>query len=89
VTPIPCPLRHTVRQGRCNPSPGTTNMNLSGIPAGLDTSIEAPVPDRLRTMQLMAPPPTNLIVPVLKTWRRDAFRLSTIGLRYAKILRNL
>jgi hypothetical protein len=40
-------------------------------------------------MQLMAPPPTNLIVPVLKTWRRDAFRLSTIGLRYAKILRNL
>jgi hypothetical protein len=89
VTPIPCPLRHTVRQARCNPLPGITNINLSGIPAALDTSSEAPVLDRLQTIQLMAPPPTNLIVPVLKTWRRDALRLSTIGLRYAKILRNL
>jgi hypothetical protein len=87
VTPIRCSLRHTVRQGRCNPSPGTTNMNLSGSPAWLDTSSAAPVLDRLRTRQLMVPPPTNLIVAVFETRRRDALRLSTIRLRYAKILK--
>jgi hypothetical protein len=89
VTPIRCSLRHTVRHGRCNPSPGTTNMNLSGSPAWLDTSSAAPVLDKLRTRQLMVPPPTNLIVAVFETRRRDALRLSTIGLRYAKILSNL
>jgi hypothetical protein len=62
-------------------------MNLSGSPAWLDTSSAAPVLDRLRTRQLMVPPPTNLIVAVFETRRRDALRLSTISLRYAKILK--
>src|ERR1700691_5794386 len=62
-------------------------MNLSGSPAWWDTSSAAPVLDRLRTRQLMVPPPTNLIVAVFETRRRDALRLSTIRLRYAKILK--
>jgi len=62
VTPMRCSLRHTVLQGRCNPSPGTTNMNFSGIPVWSDSSSAAPVLDKLRTKQLIVPPPTNLIV---------------------------
>ena len=59
-------VRHTIWQSRRNPSSGMTNMKLSGIPAGSDTSIAAPVRDRLRTMQLIASP-TNSIVPVFDT----------------------
>jgi hypothetical protein len=60
VTPIRCSLRHTVRQVRCNPSAAITNMNLSGIPVWLDISSAAPVLDKLRTKQLMVPPPDEL-----------------------------
>jgi hypothetical protein len=35
-------------------------MNLSGIPAGLDTSSEAPVLDRLRTMPFDGAPADEL-----------------------------
>ena len=67
VTPIRSSLRHTVRQDRCSPSPGITNMKFLGISAWLDTSSEAPVLDRLRTRQLMVLPPTSLIVAVFET----------------------
>jgi hypothetical protein len=38
----------TIRQGRRNPSSGMTRKKLSGIPQGSDSSIAAPVTDRLR-----------------------------------------
>ena len=77
VTPIRHPFRHTMWQGRCNPSPGTTNANVSGMPTWLDTSSAAPVLDRLRTVQSMAPPPKS-IVPAFNTRCRAACRVSTI-----------
>jgi hypothetical protein len=43
------------------------------MPMGLSTSIAAPVSERLRTVQLMLPPP-KLIMPALRTRRRGATR---------------
>jgi hypothetical protein len=50
-------LRQTTRQAWCDPSAGRTSVNWSGMPTGLVTFNAAPVPDRLRTVQSMAPPP--------------------------------
>jgi hypothetical protein len=46
-----------MRQPKCGPSLDITEVNLSGIPAGLDTSSVAPTAETLRTLQSIAPPP--------------------------------
>jgi hypothetical protein len=47
------------------------------MPTGLSTSIAAPVSDKLRTVQLMLPPP-KFMIPALRTLRRGAIRLLSI-----------
>ena len=87
ATPIRYPLRRTTLQGRCNPSPGTTNLNFAGMLIWLDTSSAAPVIDRLRIMQSTALLP-NSIVPAFRTRWRNAIRVSTMKRRYPNGLRN-
>src|SRR5258707_6340886 len=49
------------------------------MPTGDSTSSAAPTSDRLRTVQLIAPPPPKEIVPAFRTRRRGAALCSSIS----------
>jgi hypothetical protein len=73
VTPIRRASRHTLRQWTRAPFADITNVNRSGMPNELGASSAAPASDKLRTMQLKAPP-GNSISPPFKTRLRCAAR---------------
>ena len=77
ATPIRKSVRRTIRQDSFNPSSGTTKMNFSGILPGSNTSIDAPVVDRSRRVQLISSPPYSIMAGFL-TRNRGAARVSTI-----------
>jgi hypothetical protein len=54
----------------------STSVNVSGTPTGEVTSRAAPVADRLRTVQVITPPP-NEIEPPLRIFRRSDLRTSS------------
>ena len=80
-------LRQTTRHCRLVASTSSTKVKTSGIPTGLITSSAAPVFEKLRTVQLIPPPP-NVIVPAFSTRCLGAFRPSSMAFTYALKYRN-
>src|SRR5579859_5207335 len=80
-------LRQTTRHCRLVASTSSTKVKTSGIPTGLITSSAAPVFEKLRTVQLIPPPP-NVIVPAFNTRCLGAFRPSSMAFTYALEYRN-
>lgn len=76
-TPTLSAERHATSHDRVIISGLMIKMNLSGIPIGLSTSSNAPVPERLRIVQSMTPR-SNEIEPPLKVRCLRFPRLSSI-----------
>ena len=74
--PIRFLLLHMTRHECLVWSGRTTRVKSSGIPTGLTTSRFAPVLDKFRIVQSMAPPRWNEIVPPLRVRLRGALRFS-------------
>jgi hypothetical protein len=79
LTPIRRSFRQSTRQAKCDPSLGIAKVNVAGMPTGVATSSAAPLVERLRTVQSIAPPP-NSIVPLFNTRCRGVARFSIIDL---------
>ena len=83
LTPIRFSLRQTTVQARCVPSAWMNRVNRSGMPTGLLTSSAAPVSEKLRTVQSIAPPP-NSMVPAFSTRCLALSRRSSMGPIYTR-----
>jgi len=74
-TPMRFSLRQTTSHNRTECSISTISLNWSGIPTGETTSRAAPVEEKLRTVQVIAAPPANVMLPAFKTRRRWGYSM--------------
>jgi hypothetical protein len=60
ATPIRNSVRRTTRQQSFNPSSSTINVNFAGMTVESNSSIDAPVIDRSRTVHFILSPPCSI-----------------------------
>jgi hypothetical protein len=81
-------LAPTTRHRNLVASTSSAKVKASGISTGLITSSAAPVSEKSRTVQLIPPPPSNVIVPAFSTRCFGDFRSSSMAFNFALKYRN-